>query len=151
MQKQLPIIYSMCTVELSGNLRKQIEVMPVTIYGPNIQLGFFAGSVIKQKSQPENMLFPSVFSLHLLVQQSRIFISDASSCVTGTSFSVKPTSSLLTETIKVADFQTENIKGFACMPFNLSMQIRILGLIFSVLVTLDVNSNTNHVCVAPTK
>lgn len=81
--------------------------MPVTIRGPNIHLGFFTSSIIKQKSQPENMLFPSVLSLLLQVQQNGIFISDASSCVT--SFSVKTSSLLLTESIEAADFQTENI------------------------------------------
>lgn len=107
MQNQLVIIYSMCTIKLPGNFRKHTEVMPVTICGPNIHLVFFVGSIIKQKSQPENMLFSSVFSLLLLVQQNGIFVSDASSCVT--SFSVKISSLLLTESIKAADFQTENI------------------------------------------
>lgn len=110
----------MYTVELSGNLRKHVEVMFVTICGPNIHLGFFAGSIIKRKSQPETMFFPSVFSLPLLVQQNGIFISDASSCVTitSTSFSVKTTSSLLTEPIKAADFQTENTKAFCMYAFQ---------------------------------
>lgn len=120
MQKQLLIVYSMCSIELSGNSRKQIEVMPVTVCSTNIHLGFFAGSIIKQNSQPENLLFPSVFSLPLLVQKNGIFISDASSCVaiTATSFSVKTTSSLLTESIKSADYQTENIKAFCRYAFQ---------------------------------
>lgn len=33
-------------------------------------LGFFTGSIITQKSQPENVLFPSVFSLPLLVKKT---------------------------------------------------------------------------------
>lgn len=119
-QKELIVIYSMSTVELSGNLRKHVEVMFVTICGPNIHLGYFAGSIIKQKSQPETMFSPSVLSLPLLVQQNGIFISDASSCVTitSTSFSVKTTSSLLTESIKAADFQTENTKAFCMYAFQ---------------------------------
>lgn len=94
--------------------------MAVTICGPNIHLGSFAGNIIKQKSQPENMLFPSVFSLPLLVQQNGIFISGASSCVTitATIFCVKTTWPLLTESIKTADFQTENIKEFCMYAFQ---------------------------------
>lgn len=118
MQKQLLIIYRMCTIELSGNSRKHIEVMPITICGTNIHLGFFAGSIIKQKSQPENMLFLSVFSLPLLVQQNGIFISDGCVTITVTSLFVKTTSSLSIESIKAADFQTENIKAIFMSAFQ---------------------------------
>jgi len=61
------------------------------IHGPNILLGFFAASMIRQKSHPENLLFPSLFSLPLLVQQNEISISDASNCIDirASRFSVK--------------------------------------------------------------
>lgn len=114
-QNWLPIICSLYKmIEISDNSREYVEGKAVTIRGPNILLGFFAASTIRQKPQPENMLFPSVFNLPLPVQQNGICISDASSCITirARSFSVKTTLSILTELTEAADFQTESITAF---------------------------------------
>lgn len=57
-QNWLPIICSLYKmIEISDNSREYVEGKAVTIRGPNILLGFFAASTIRQKPQPENMLF----------------------------------------------------------------------------------------------
>lgn len=116
-QNQLPIICSLYKMEIFDNSMKYVKA--VTIHSPNMLLGFFAASMTRSKSQPENMPFPSLFSLTLLVQQNGICISGASSCVTITvfRFSMKTTLSLLTELNEAADFQTHSIRAFCICSF----------------------------------
>lgn len=93
MQNQMLIIYSMCMIELSGNLRKHTEVMPATICGPNIHL-VSSQVALSRKSHSQRMCFSHLCSAcPYWWKKPGIFISDASSCVTitATCFSVKTT------------------------------------------------------------
>lgn len=152
MQNQLPIIYSMCTVELSGKLRKHIEVMPVMLSMVQTSTWVSLQAALSSKSHSQRTCFSHLCSSCTYWCNRMEFSSLMLPVVLQEPVSLwRPLCHSRQKQLRLLIFRQKTSKRFACMPFYLSMQIRILGLNFSALVTLDVNSKTNHVCVAPTK